>query len=88
MCSLRFESNFLTIEGVGFALILKKTPLSKLCFASVAITTPDPQLFVTRVIFTVPDKFFSCLSEERRSYILDVWSYGVLLWEFGKFNNI
>jgi hypothetical protein len=88
MCWFSFESNLLTIEDVRFALISKKTPLLKLCFTSVAITTPDPQLFVTRVIFTVPDKFFSCLSKERRSYILDVWSYGVLLWEIGKFNSI
>jgi hypothetical protein len=43
MCSLRFENNLLTIEGVRFASISKKTPLSKLFvrfrFASVAITS-------------------------------------------------
>jgi hypothetical protein len=43
MCSLRFENYLITIEGVRFASISKKTPLSKLSFAfvsnSVAITT-------------------------------------------------
>jgi hypothetical protein len=78
MCSLRFgiEENTIIETFVRFR------------FTSVAITTPDPQLFVTKVIFTTSKQIFSCLSEERRSYILDVWSYGVLLWEIGKFNNI
>jgi hypothetical protein len=40
MCSLRFENNFLTIEGVRFALISKKTPLSKLSFALVSLALP------------------------------------------------
>jgi hypothetical protein len=41
MCSLRCKNNLLTIEGVRFASILKKTPLSKLSFAfvSLAITS-------------------------------------------------
>ncbi len=40
MCSLRFENNFLTIEGVRFASISKKTPLSKLLFAFVSLALP------------------------------------------------
>ncbi len=40
MCSLRFENNFLTIEGVRFASISKKTPLSKLSFAFVSLALP------------------------------------------------
>jgi hypothetical protein len=40
MCSLRFESNLLTMEGVRFALISKKTPLSKLSFAFVLLALP------------------------------------------------
>jgi hypothetical protein len=40
MCSLPFENNLLTIEGVHFALILKKTPLSKLLFAFVSVALP------------------------------------------------
>jgi hypothetical protein len=39
MCSLRFKNNLLTIEGVRFASISKKTPLSKLSFAFVSLTT-------------------------------------------------
>jgi hypothetical protein len=37
MCSLRLENNVLTIEGVRFASIWKKTPLSKLSFALVSL---------------------------------------------------
>jgi hypothetical protein len=37
MCSLRFENNLLTIKGVRFASISKKTPLSKLSFAFVSL---------------------------------------------------
>jgi hypothetical protein len=40
MCSLRFENNLLTIEGVRFASISKKTPLSKLSFAFVLLALP------------------------------------------------
>ncbi len=40
MCSLRFENNLLTIEGVRFASISKKTPLSKLSFALVSLALP------------------------------------------------
>jgi hypothetical protein len=40
MCSLRFENNLLTIEGVRYASILKKTPLSKLSFAFVSLALP------------------------------------------------
>jgi hypothetical protein len=40
MCSLRFENNLLTIEGVCFASISKKTPLSKLSFAFVSLALP------------------------------------------------
>jgi hypothetical protein len=40
MCSLRFENNLLTIEGVRFASISKKTPLSKLSFAFVSLALP------------------------------------------------
>jgi hypothetical protein len=40
MCSLRFENNFLTVEGVRFASISKKTPLSKLSFAFVSLALP------------------------------------------------
>ncbi len=40
MCSLRFENNLLTSEGVRFASISKKTPLSKLSFAFVSLTLP------------------------------------------------
>jgi hypothetical protein len=40
MCSLRFENNLLTIEGVRFASISKNTPLSKLSFAFVSLSLP------------------------------------------------
>jgi hypothetical protein len=40
MCSLRFENNFLTIEGVRFASISKKTLLSKLSFAFDSLALP------------------------------------------------
>ncbi len=40
MCSLRFENNFLIIEGVRFASISKKKPLSKLSFAFVSLALP------------------------------------------------
>jgi hypothetical protein len=40
MCSLRFENNLLTIEGVRFASISKKTPLSKLSFAFISLALP------------------------------------------------
>jgi hypothetical protein len=40
MCSLRFENNLLAIEGVRFASISKKTPLSKLSFAFVSLALP------------------------------------------------
>jgi hypothetical protein len=40
MCSLCFENNLLTIEGVRFASISKKTPLSKLSFAFVSLALP------------------------------------------------
>ena len=46
MCSLRFENNLLAIEGVRFASISKKTPLSKLSFAFVSLALP---LLVHRV---------------------------------------
>jgi hypothetical protein len=40
MCSHCFENNLLTIEGVRFASISKKTPLSKLSFAFVSLALP------------------------------------------------
>jgi hypothetical protein len=40
MCSLRFENNLLTFEGVRFASISKKTPISKLSFAFVSLALP------------------------------------------------
>jgi hypothetical protein len=40
MCSLCFENNLLTIEGVRFASISKKTPLLKLSFAFVSLALP------------------------------------------------
>jgi hypothetical protein len=40
MCSLRFENNLLTIEGVRFTSISKKTPLSKLSFAFLSLALP------------------------------------------------
>jgi hypothetical protein len=45
MCLLCFKNNLLTIKGVHFALISKKTPLSKLLFAFVSISSPhaDPE---------------------------------------------
>jgi hypothetical protein len=40
MCSLRFENNLLTFEGVRFASISKKTPVSKHSFAFVSLALP------------------------------------------------
>ncbi len=40
MCSLRFENNLLSSEGVRFASISKKTLLSKLSFAFVSLALP------------------------------------------------
>jgi hypothetical protein len=52
MCSLRFENNFLTIEGVRFASISKKTLLLKLSFAFVSLALPLLVLhnsFITKI---------------------------------------
>jgi hypothetical protein len=46
MCSLRFENNLLTIEGVRFALISKKTSLSKLSLAFVSLALPLLNIFI------------------------------------------
>ncbi len=40
MCSLRFENNLFSSEGVRFASISKKTLLSKLSFAFVSLALP------------------------------------------------
>ncbi len=40
MCSLHFENNLLSSEGVRFASISKKTPLSKRSFAFVSLALP------------------------------------------------
>ncbi len=40
MCSLRFENNLLSSEGVRFASISKKTLLSKLSFAFISLALP------------------------------------------------
>ncbi len=40
MCSFRFKNNLLSIEGVRFASISKKTPLLKLSFAFVSLALP------------------------------------------------
>jgi hypothetical protein len=40
MCSLRLENNLLTIAGVRFVSISKKTPLSKPSFAFVSLALP------------------------------------------------
>jgi hypothetical protein len=40
MCSLRFENNLLSSEGVHFASISKKALLSKLSFAFVSLALP------------------------------------------------
>ena len=65
MCSLRFENNLLIIEGVRFASISKKTPLSKLSFAFVSLALPllilwdgvllntEHNVFIVAVHFTV-----------------------------------
>jgi hypothetical protein len=71
MCSLRFENNLLTIEGVRFASISKKTPLSKLSFAFVSLALP---LLVPYIKFFFTDSLCylltvaaaSCHSTERR----------------------
>jgi hypothetical protein len=47
MCSLRFENNLLAIEGVRFASISKKTPISKLSFAFVSLALRLPLLHWT-----------------------------------------
>jgi hypothetical protein len=46
MCSLCFENNLLSSEGVRFALISKKTLLTKLSFAFVSLALPllDPTI--------------------------------------------
>jgi hypothetical protein len=45
MCSLRFENNFLTIEGVRFASIFEENTIIeafvRFRFASIAITSPN-----------------------------------------------
>jgi hypothetical protein len=52
ICSLLFENNLLTIEGVCVASISKKTPLLKLSFAFISISLPllvhiDPKASTT-----------------------------------------
>jgi hypothetical protein len=46
MCSLRFENNLLSSEGVRFASISKKTLISKLSFAFVSLALPLLQLCI------------------------------------------
>ncbi len=58
MCSLRFENNFLTIEGVRFASISKKTPFSKLSFAFVSLALPLLEGSLYNGIFTFPDSSY------------------------------
>jgi hypothetical protein len=52
MCSLRFENNLLSSEGVRFASISKKTLLSKLSFAFVSLALP--------LLVSTSDKFGVC----------------------------
>jgi hypothetical protein len=61
MCSLRFENNFLTIEGVRFASISKKTPLSKLSFAFLLLALPLLMLsiFLRRFFLSWAKKIFN-----------------------------
>ncbi len=56
MCSLRFENNLLTIEGVCFASISKKTPLSKLSFAFISLALPllvETSQFMISLVYVV-----------------------------------
>ncbi len=59
MCSLRFEDNVLTIEGVRFASISKKTPLSKLSFAFVSLA-----LLLLDNNTAVSSTFFVCAAHQ------------------------
>jgi hypothetical protein len=84
MCSLRFENNFLTVEGVRFASIWKKTPLSKLSFAFVSLALP---LLITSYIFlyfleiTAPVKSLQFPEERPRRF--DVRKGELILEDFG-----
>ncbi len=59
MCSLRFKNNFLTIEGVRFASISKKTPM--FAFVSLALPLLLPPLSIP-CIFSPLSSVFSLLS--------------------------
>jgi hypothetical protein len=61
MCSLRFENNLLTIEGVRFASISKKTPLSKLSFAFVSLALPLLRCSVNKETLYTVETFSACL---------------------------
>ncbi len=69
MCSLRFENNLLSSEGVRFASLSKKTLLSKLSFAFVSLALP--------LLVSTSDKFGVCtivglngtLAEDKKAYI-------------------
>ncbi len=50
MCSLRFENNLLSFEGVRFASISKKTLLSKLSFAFVSLALPLLVVIINSVL--------------------------------------
>jgi hypothetical protein len=64
MCSLRFENNLLTFEGVRFSSISKKTPLSKLSFAFVSLALPllHENTIFTYLSFLLPNFSFSLFS--------------------------
>ncbi len=69
MCLLRFENNLLTMEGVRFASISKKTPLSKLSFAFVSLALPllantiRTGIWLAGAAWSSLTRFSSCCSE-------------------------
>ncbi len=84
MCSLRFENNLLTIEGVRFASISKKTPLSKLSFALVSLALPLLGITSRKCHKTINVLYSSIAIERRRcsrEYGKNI-SYGI--WERGR----
>ncbi len=56
MCSLRFENSLLTFEGVRFASISKKTPLSKLSFALVLLALPLLHMTLLHILVTAQEQ--------------------------------
>ncbi len=77
MCSLRFENNLPSSEGVRFASISKKTLLSKLSFAFVSLALPlllpyPAAMSLTKLSLGGNNLFMTSLFPPRESLVSDI----------------